>query len=128
MDLILDTHALVWIFTANSNINQKHLDILSQSQGVIFVSAVTAFEIATKYRIGKLPEAKLLYENFHSVLEDFNYIELPVKAEHGLKAGTLMGDHKDPFDRLLAAQSIVEGIPIMTIDARIRDLGAEIVW
>jgi PIN domain nuclease of toxin-antitoxin system len=62
------------------------------------------------------------------VLEDFNYFELPVRAAHGLMAGKLPAEHKDPFDRLLAAQTIVEGIPIMTIDARIKDLGAEILW
>jgi PIN domain nuclease of toxin-antitoxin system len=128
MDLILDTHALIWFFSAHPDLAEAQRKVLGDDKNRIFISSVSAFEIATKYRIEKLPEAKFLYENFKSVLSDFNYLPLAVTPDHGLLAGALKGDHRDPFDRLLAAQSIIEGIPVMTVDAAIKDLGAEVLW
>jgi PIN domain nuclease of toxin-antitoxin system len=128
MDLILDTHTLIWTLLADSRIGEQQRQMINAIENRIFVSSVSAFEMAIKVRIGKLVEATTLVKDFEKICSDFGFAQLPVTHAHGLAAGNLAGTHRDPFDRLLAAQSIVERISIMTVDARLRDLGAEVVW
>jgi PIN domain nuclease of toxin-antitoxin system len=94
----------------------------------IYVSAVSAFEIATKVRIGKLPEPQAIANSFEQICRDFDYVSLDVTQSHGIRAGQLPGIHRDPFDRLLAAQSIVEGIPLVTSDPVFKSFGVETAW
>ncbi len=128
MELILDTHALIWILLSDKRIHARHREWLLDPANKIYVSSVSAFELSTKVRIGKLPEAAGIVKNFENICNDFGYIQLQVSHAHGLASGLLVGEHRDPFDRLLAAQSIVENMPIMTVDAKLRELGAEVVW
>lgn len=128
MQLILDTHALIWILLSDARIELRHRDLLNAPENQIYVSSVSAFELSTKVRIGKLMEAARLVNDFESICQGYGYIELPVTHAHGLVSGKLRYDHRDPFDRLLAAQSIVENMPILTVDAQLRELGAEVVW
>jgi PIN domain nuclease of toxin-antitoxin system len=94
----------------------------------VFVSAATAIELSTKVRIGKLPEARLLTAELPTVLIDQGFIALPITLAHGQLSGSLPGPHRDPFDRLLAAQSIIEKVPVVTNDRAIIALGAAHVW
>ena len=128
MQLILDTHTLIWILLSDPRIETRHRTELDASANQIYVSSVSAFELSTKVRIGKLMEAASLIDNFENICRDFGYLQLSVTHAHGLVSGKLKNDHRDPFDRLLAAQSIVEKMPIMTVDAKLRELGAELVW
>jgi PIN domain nuclease of toxin-antitoxin system len=128
MQLILDTHALIWILLSDRRIETRHRDLLNAATNQVYVSAVSAFELSTKVRIGKLTEAASLIHDFEKICKDFGYIQLPVSHAHGLLSGKLSNEHRDPFDRLLAAQSIVENMPIMTVDVKLRELGAEVVW
>jgi PIN domain nuclease of toxin-antitoxin system len=94
----------------------------------VFVSPVSVYEIANKHRIGRMPEAgpilKLADENFAA----FDWLHLPITVQHARLAGSFAHPHRDPFDRLLAAQSVTEKVPVMTVDAAIKELGARVVW
>lgn len=78
--------------------------------------SVSAWEIATKYRIGKLPEAKQLVEQYSQILHQAKFIELAITSAHALRAGSLPIAHRDPFDRMIMAQAEIEGLPVITYD------------
>ena len=128
MDILLDTHTLLWMLLSDPRLKPRQRQVLENPENRIHVSAVSAFEIATKVRIGKLSAAADIATEFEPIYRDFNYVPLAITHIHGLRAGMLSGAHRDPFDRLLAAQSIVEDIPVMTGDKAIGDLGARVVW
>jgi PIN domain nuclease of toxin-antitoxin system len=128
MDLILDTHVLLWMLLADKRLGERQKQLLESPSNRIHVSAVSAFEIATKVRIGKLPEARGIARDFERICRDFDYLKLDVTEVHGLRGGQLDGRHRDPFDRLLAAQSIVEGMPLVTGDPGFKAFRVETVW
>ncbi len=129
MRLLLDTHALIWVLGHADRVPQTATALLDDPANELLVSAVTAFEIATKYRIGKLPEAERVVMLYNDLLSSIGATELPVTSHHGLIAGQLTWDHRDPFDRLLAAQSISEGLPLVTSDPVFSSLGGvRTIW
>lgn len=128
MDILLDTHTLLWMLLNDPRLKPRQLQVLENPENRIHVSAVSAFEIATKVRIGKLFAAADIAAEFEQIFHDFNYLPLAVSHVHGVRAGMLPGVHRDPFDRILAAQSIVEDMPILTGDGAISELGARVVW
>ena len=91
------------------------------------VNAATAWEIATKYRIGKLPEAQLLVEHYPAILIKAQFIELPVTAAHALKAGSLTMNHRDPFDRMLLAQAMLESLSLISYDSVFHGQGISVI-
>ena len=95
---------------------------------MVFVSAAVAWEIATKFRLGKLPIAENLVENFDDVLITEGFLSLDITSEHALLAGQIDAGVKDPFDRMIAAQARVEKLKVVTIDPAIKTLGAETIW
>lgn len=128
MNLLVDTHVLIWLLNRSPEITDHHIELVTDPDNSIFLSAVSIFEMTTKARIGKLHLPARYMANAAHVFDDFGYLPLNLVPAHADLAGRLPGLHKDPFDRLLAAQAIVEDMPIMTIDTRIRDLGAKVVW
>ena len=128
MSYLLDTHALLWWLDGDPKLSAKARAVISDRELTVWVSAATAWEIANKARIGKLPH--VLHEARHllAVLAEQDFKLLPITAEHGLRAGWLPGEHKDPFDRMLAAQSIVEGLILVTTDKRMAGFGAKVMW
>jgi PIN domain nuclease of toxin-antitoxin system len=113
---LLDTHALLWLLGEPRRLPGPLLDELSESETTLLVSAASAMEIATKHRIGKLPDAGPLIATWAARIGELGSSELPITAEHALRAGALDWPHRDPFDRLLAAQAIVENVPLVTDD------------
>jgi PIN domain nuclease of toxin-antitoxin system len=91
-------------------------------------SAASAGEIATKYRIGKFPHGGRIIEQWEDRIAEDGFLELPITARHARKAGSLPGEHRDPFDRMMAAQALLESVPVVSADTAIADLGAERVW
>ena len=128
MSLLLDTHVFVWWVVNDPRLSPQAYAAIENSSGVCYVSAVSAFEIANKVRIGKFPAAEEIERNMIQLLSDNSFISLPLTIEHSLLAGRLVGVHRDPFDRLLAAQSLSENMPLVTRDAEFRMFGVETVW
>ena len=93
-----------------------------------FLSPFPGYEIANKLRTGKFSEAVAILDLAKRNFQDFDWQLLPITLQHAQLAGSLAGEHHDPFDRILAAQAIVEKMPVMTVDIQIRDLGAAVVW
>jgi PIN domain nuclease of toxin-antitoxin system len=102
--------------------------VISQKDTITIVSAASAWEICTKVRIGKLPTGYTLCEDFHGVLTQSGFEPLAISVEHGRVAGRLPGAHRDPFDRILAAQSLIEDIPLVTNDAAFVGFGVKTIW
>jgi PIN domain nuclease of toxin-antitoxin system len=102
--------------------------LIQPQRNEIYVSAASAWEIATKYRLGKLPQALALVEDFVTVIRAAGYLPLPISLEHALRAGRLAPDHKDPFDRMLAAQAIHEDLALISNDERLDIFGVRREW
>ncbi|MCT7984509.1 type II toxin-antitoxin system VapC family toxin [Laspinema sp. A4] len=113
---LLDTHILTWWLFNDPKLNPECRDIIPNPNYHILVSSASAWEIATKSRIGKLPEAKPLVDNYQGILQQAKFIELSITATHALRAGSLPISHRDPFDRMLMAQAELENLPILTYD------------
>jgi PIN domain nuclease of toxin-antitoxin system len=116
MSYLLDTHILLWWLFDDPKLDPLCRDIIRNPDHRIFVSSATTWEIATKYRIGKLPEAQQLVEAYAQILQQAKFIELAIIAAHALRAGSLPISHRDPFDRMLIAQAELENLPILTYD------------
>ncbi|MDA8425026.1 MAG: type II toxin-antitoxin system VapC family toxin [Treponema sp.] len=128
MKLLLDTHALLWWWSASSRLSSRVLALLRDPENAVLVSAGSAWEISTKTRIGELPSGGRIMAQWDERIAADDFEELPMTAAHCLKAGSLPGEHRDPFDRMLAAQSLLEGIPVVTADPAISALGAQTIW
>jgi len=94
----------------------------------VFVSAVSAMEIATKHRLGKLPEAAVLATRFEAEIEALGFDAMPISLTHARVAGALAIPHKDPFDRLLIAQALVEGITLVSNESVFDSFGVSRLW
>jgi PIN domain nuclease of toxin-antitoxin system len=104
------------------------LRVLTLPGSEMIVSAASAWEVATKFRLGRLNFARDLVENFIPRVTAAGYLLLPIAPEHALRAGRLPGDHKDPFDRMLAAQAIHEDLPLLSNDAQFDLFGVRREW
>jgi PIN domain nuclease of toxin-antitoxin system len=126
--VLLDTNAVLWWFAGDPNLSTAVRNIISRDDTLVFVSAASAWEICTKVRIGKLSSARELCEDFMGFVARHQFEPLSISVEHGRLAGRLPGAHKDPFDRILAAQALIEDVPIVTNDAAIAGFGVRVLW
>jgi PIN domain nuclease of toxin-antitoxin system len=126
--LLLDTHTLLWWFVDDPALPRPVEAVVDDPANVVLVSAASAWEICTKVRIGKLSSGHSLCEDFSGYLKRYHFESLAVTVEHGRLAGRIAGTHKDPFDRILAAQALIEDVPIVTNDAAFNELGAKVLW
>ena len=113
---LIDTHILLWWIFDDPKLEQDIRAIIQNPTSGILVSSASAWEIATKYRIGKLPEAKELLKNYEKILQEARFSLLSITTAHSLRAGGLPIQHRDPFDRMIMAQSELENIPVITYD------------
>jgi PIN domain nuclease of toxin-antitoxin system len=128
MRVLVDTHILIWAGLAPARLGRRATTILANRSNEVYVSAASAWEIATKVRLGKLPGAEQLERDFIDSVQDAGYTLLSITAATALRAGRLLGDHRDPFDRILAAQALAEDIPILSIDAKLDSFGIARIW
>ncbi len=126
--VILDTCSLLWWWSDPTHLSDRVRAIVEEPETSVYVSPASAWEIATKYRIKKLPAGDRVMREWEHRIGTDRFTELSITAAHAFRAGTLLGSHRDPFDRMIAAQSILERLPVVTPDARIESLGAERVW
>ncbi|WP_295839702.1 type II toxin-antitoxin system VapC family toxin [uncultured Microbacterium sp.] len=129
MRFLLDTHTLLWALTDPDRLGPRAGEIIADPSTSLFVSAASAWEIATKQRIGKLPEADALVAGYARHLDRLGVSRLAVDEDHALWAGSLRWDHRDPFDRMLAAQAMIESMTLVTDDGAFPGLaGLAVVW
>jgi PIN domain nuclease of toxin-antitoxin system len=114
--VLLDTHIVLWWFQGAGKLSAKAKGLLRDSDVTVLVSAVSVWEIAIKYKAGKLDASSGLISRFQSSLEEEHFVELPITAAHAIRAGLLEGSHKDPFDRMLIAQARMESVPVVSTD------------
>ena len=126
MKLLLDTHALIWWVMGDDRLRPATRDLIHA--GEVFVSAISAMEICTKHRLGRLPEAASLASAFEAEIAAEQFVELPLTARHAQRAGSLLIAHKDPFDRMLIAQSLIEGLPLVSNEAVFDGFGVVRIW
>jgi PIN domain nuclease of toxin-antitoxin system len=127
MRVLLDTHALIWWAEGDPRITARVRELVMAAENV-YVSAATGWEIATKVRIGKLRLRSSLLPDFLAATDAFGFAPLAISMQHGYAAGQIPGAHRDPFDRVLAAQAIAEDLVLVTADPAFRALGAKTVW
>ncbi|QVV67030.1 type II toxin-antitoxin system VapC family toxin [Synechococcus sp. LA31] len=126
--LLLDTHALLWWLAEPARLSAKAHAAIGEPNNQVFVSAASAWELATKVRLGKLAIAATLLSDLTEVLAHQGFELLPVQFKHGLIAGGYEQPHRDPFDRLLAAQAQLEGLTLVSLDPALNDFPCQLLW
>ena len=128
MRVLLDTHALLWWLSDDAALTRSARRTIADTKNTMIVSAASAWEIATKVRLGKLPTANDLAADFSGHLDRDGFQLLAISAEHGIRAGLLPGPHKDPFDRMLIAQAQAENVPIISNEILFESYGVRRIW
>jgi PIN domain nuclease of toxin-antitoxin system len=128
MRFLLDTHALLWWLFDDSRISTNAGEIVADPENEILVSSASAWEIATKHRLGRLSAANELVRDLTGWIERARFRELPIRLVHAQRAGSWPQSHRDPFDRMLAAQSAVEELPLISRDAVLATFGIRLIW
>lgn len=128
MNCLLDTHALLWWMHEPAALSDRAAAVIRDRANSIFVSAVSAMEIAIKSRRGRLEYETPLAEAFSAALVGEGFLPLDITVDHAQRAGTYPGAHADPWDRLLAAQSEMEGLRLVSCDPQIATLGVTTLW
>lgn len=127
--LLLDTHALIWALTEPARLSHRARQALESPRAHVVVSAASAWEIATKVRRGRIPQAEVILAAYSRHVRRLRAQEAPITAEHALFSGVLDWDHHDPFDRMFAAQAILEGWTLVTRDRAFSTLtGITTLW
>jgi PIN domain nuclease of toxin-antitoxin system len=128
--LLLDTHVFVWAADRLDHVrlSESARAAIEDRRNETLVSAASAWEIATKHRLGRLPSGGQIVEDWASVLARLHAIDLSVTCQHGLMAGGFPAGHGDPFDRMLAAQAIIEEARLVTTDRAMAAFGADVLW
>lgn len=128
MQLLLDTHALLWWLADYPQLGAAARSAIAIKANIVWVSAASALEIATKVRLGKLPGGEDLAADFNRAIEMEGFEPLPISADHALRAGLLPGAHKDPFDRMLIAQAQAENLVLVSNETVFDGYGVRRVW
>lgn len=128
MRALLDTHALLWWLSDDPALTRTARNTIANTNNELIISAASAWEIATKVRLGRLPSGADLVSDFTGYVGREGFELLGISAEHGVRAGLLPGPHKDPFDRMLIAQAQAENMPIITNEAVFESYGIRCLW
>jgi len=128
MRVLLDTHTLLWWLSGDKRLSLRARRAIADEANEIFVSAASAWEVTTKVRIGKLPGAGPLAVDFAREVRQQGFQALPISLEHGQVAGSLSGDHRDPFDRMLVAQAREEKMAVVSNDLVFDTFGVRRIW
>jgi PIN domain nuclease of toxin-antitoxin system len=126
--LLLDTHALLWWLDGDRRLPPRVRRRIAAPTTTVLVSAATAWEITTKWRIGKLDGAEDVAADVGSAVSSQGFTALAITLQHAEYAGRLSGEHRDPFDRMLVAQSRLEGLPLVTNDRAFDAFAIERYW
>lgn len=128
MRILLDTHALIWFFLGDARLPPRSRDVISAPDNEIFASAASAWEIATKFRLGKLADAAALANGFEIVVAEQGFVELPITARHARLSGSIALANADPFDRILVAQAVIEQMALVSNERPFDTVGIHRIW
>jgi PIN domain nuclease of toxin-antitoxin system len=128
MRILLDTHTLLWWLDGDARLSKRARAAIGDVRTTCLVSAASAWEITTKARLGKLPGALEVAADIGGCLRGQQFTPLDITIDHAQRAGSLPGAHRDPFDRMLIAQSQAENLPLVSNDAVFDDYGVVRIW
>jgi PIN domain nuclease of toxin-antitoxin system len=128
LELLLDTHAFIWWLSGDDRLSRKARAALAADANGVFVSAASAWEIATKCRIGKLDGLAAIVADVTGAISGQGFRALPIGVQHGRLAGSLPGVHRDPFDRMLVAQAILENLLLVSNESVFDGFGVHRFW
>ncbi len=125
--MLLDTHIFLWWLFDDPKLSFNIRAVISDFNNPIFISSASVWEIATKYRLGKLPEASSVAENAPYWIEKAGFKPLSISPEHAQLAGSWDLDHRDPFDRMLASQAKLEDFCLISVDKALSSFPIKII-
>ena len=128
MKLLLDTHALIWWLAGDDMLSRIAREAIADEANSVAVSAASAMEVATKFRIGKLDQAALLARDFDAIDASQGFAELHITVRHARLAGEMNIPHKDPFDRLLIAQAQAEDMVLVSNETLFDGFAVQRLW
>ena len=128
MRLLLDTHAFMWWLAGNRRLSPAARRAVDDGSNDVVVSAATAWEITTKHRGGKLPEAEAVARDVTASIASQGFEELAITVKDAERAGRLPGAHRDPFDRMLIAQAMARDLTIVSVDTAFDRYGVNRLW
>lgn len=126
--LLLDTHVLLWWLDGDRRVPARVRRLIGAAHNEVLVSAASAWELTTKARLGKLPGARDVAADVAGCIASQGFVALPITVVHAQCAGALASTHRDPFDRMLAAQALCESVPLVSSDPAFPSLGVEPLW
>ena len=124
--MLLDTHIFLWWLFDDPKLPDGIKRFVKDKNNAVFVSAASVWEIATKFRLGKLPYAAEIAKNVPEWIVRAGFESMPITSEHAQLAGAWDISHRDPFDRMLAAQAKLEKMPLATVDSLLKDFPVKI--
>lgn len=127
MNLLLDTHALIWFLEGDSQLSENAKNQILNADNTCFISQATLWEMAIKMSLNKL-EMNSTYHNLPKLLWQNGIEILSIEFEHFQYILSLPFHHKDPFDRIIIAQSVIDAMPIVSCDGNFKYYPAQIIW
>ena len=126
--MLLDTHAFIWWFSGSNRLSLTARQAIADDGNDVLVSAASAWEIATKHRLGKIPNAEALALDISGAIAAQNFQSLPITVDDAARAGALPGPHRDPFDRMLIAQALARDLVVVSNEIRFDRYGVRRLW
>ena len=128
MQVLLDTHALIWWFSGSNRLPLSAQQAIADDGNDVLVSAASVWEIATKHRLGKIPNVATLALDISGAIAAQNFQTLPITVDDAARAGFLPGPHRDPFDRMLIAQAIAYNLVFVSNESLFDRYGVRRLW
>jgi PIN domain nuclease of toxin-antitoxin system len=128
LKILVDTNVLVWAYTEPERLPRVAAAIIADQANSVFVSAASAWEIGTRVRIGKLPEAEVLETDFISHIQQAGFTLISIHTDIALRAARFTGEHRDPFDRIIAAHALALDIPVISPDKKLDQFHVRRIW
>jgi PIN domain nuclease of toxin-antitoxin system len=128
MRLLLDTHAFLWWLAGDEALSASARAAIGDETDAVFVSAASTWEISTKHRLGKLPGVSAIVGDLAEAIEGQGFVGLPIAIRHGQTAGALPGPHRDPFDRMLIAQALLDDLVLVSSERVLDAYGVRRLW
>ncbi|MDE2796317.1 MAG: type II toxin-antitoxin system VapC family toxin [Gemmatimonadota bacterium] len=128
MKILIDTHAFLWWLAGNRRLSEVARGVIGDPDNSVLVSAASAWEVTTKHRLGKLAGADIVAGDVLAAIQDHGFEPLAITVAHAERAGRLPGPHRDPFDRMLIAQSLAHDLPLLSKESLFDRYGVRRIW